>query len=293
MESLIHVALAGVSRLCIIDQRWPHLRIGFYGDEANISENPHQPFKVLCLFLNILHYRPRSARLSRFLLCAIRSDWLIHPLTLRPILARITWSLNVAFHGYEPGQPTVPLCSRGDRFVLAECRGDQEFHRTLWQHAASWKSKFICYQCRATSIGVNNTFVDFSENPAWSTSVHTTVGFINVELPPIPCYLAMFGMFDVLYNFENLKFYINKCWSWGAPIDSTTCKQTTLPTVKALSWQSSILTYISSRYVRCMLWIWAWYTQRTEAYWFWSSIYDHAFGAQFALDCRFCFGRFK
>lgn len=143
MESLIHVALAGVSRLCIIDQRWPHLRIGFYGDEANISENPHQPFKVLCLFLNILHYRPRSARLSRFLLCAIRSDWLIHPLTLRPILARITWSLNVAFHGYEPGQPTVPLCSRGDRFVLAECRGDQEFHRTLWQHAASWKSNLF------------------------------------------------------------------------------------------------------------------------------------------------------
>lgn len=71
--------------------------------------------------------------------------------------------------------------------------------------------EFICYQCRATSIGVNNTFVDFSENPAWSTSEHNTFGFINVELPPIPCYLAMFGMFDLLYNFENLKFYINKC----------------------------------------------------------------------------------
>lgn len=162
-------------------------RIGFYGDEANISENPHQPFKILCYFMNVIHYRPKSARLSRFLLFAIRSDWLIQPLTVRPVLARITWSFNIAFHGHEPGDPTKLLCAGGHRFILAECRGDQEFHRTLWQHAASWKSKYICYQCRATSIGQENTFVDLRDEPSWASTEHTNISFINGELPPYPC----------------------------------------------------------------------------------------------------------
>ncbi len=163
------------------------VRIGVYGDEANISDNVYHPFKIFCLFLNILHYRPKSARLSRFLLCAVRSEWLIHPLTLRPILSRIVWSLNIAYEGVDPTQPSKPLCVNGARFIVGEFRGDQEFHRMIWQHAASWKSKYVCYQCRATSIGNTHTYTDLSDTPLWECTEHTNVSFINVELPAYPC----------------------------------------------------------------------------------------------------------
>ena len=47
------------------------LRVGLYGDEANISENVFDPFKVLCIFLNVIHYRPANIRLSRYLVFSI------------------------------------------------------------------------------------------------------------------------------------------------------------------------------------------------------------------------------
>lgn len=170
-------------------------RIGIYGDEANVSENLYAPFKVFCMFLNVLHYRPRNVRLSRYLLFSIRSEWMVNPLTLRPLLAKITESLNIAFKGIDPASG-VQLCQGGERFVVAEYRGDQEFMRMLWQHNAMWNAKYVCYQCRATASDGPHSYADVSDNPGWEGTQHTNTSFINVELPPYPCYLAYY-----IYNF--------------------------------------------------------------------------------------------
>lgn len=174
-----------------IDSRFSNqrARIGFYGDECNVSENVYQPFKVLCLFVNILHFRPKDIRLSRWLVFSIRSDWLAGPITLRPILTWITWSLNVAFLGKCPVSGTW-LCKKQQRFVVAEFRGDQDFHRLLWQHSASWVSKFVCFQCRATSIGPDCNYTDTSEDPLWANTEHSNASFIVHELPEVPCAMA-------------------------------------------------------------------------------------------------------
>ena len=70
------------------------LRVGLYGDEANISENVFDPFKVLCIFMNVIHYRPANIRLSRYLVFSIRSDWVEGPKTLRPVLLKMAESLK-------------------------------------------------------------------------------------------------------------------------------------------------------------------------------------------------------
>ena len=166
------------------------LRIGLYGDEANISENSFEPYKVFCLFLNVIHYRPRDIRLSRFLLFCVRSDWLAGPLTLRPILTQMALSFNLAFAGVGPETGST-LCKHGERFVLAEYRGDQDYHRLIWQHFSTWQSKFVCIRCKATSCGDSNNYTDLRDNPDWAQTERDTVSFINEELPPVPCALAI------------------------------------------------------------------------------------------------------
>lgn len=156
------------------------------------------------MFLNILHYRPRNVRLSRYLLFTIRSDWMVNPLTLRPFLAKLAWSFNVAFTGVRPTTGST-LCKNGARFVVAEYRGDQEFQRLLWQHAASWKSIFVCYQCRATSKAGVHCYEDVSDNPGWKETEHNNVSFINQELPPYPCtmikYCSIFWSVFISFKF--------------------------------------------------------------------------------------------
>ena len=87
-------------------------------------------------------------------------------------------------------------CQGGERFVVAEYRGDQEFMRMLWQHNAMWNAKYVCYQCRATASDGPHSYADVSDNPGWEGTQHTNTSFINVELPPYPCYLAYY-----IYNF--------------------------------------------------------------------------------------------
>ena len=169
---------------------WIDPRIGIYGDEANCSENLYFPFKVFGMFLNLLHFRPKNVRLSRYLLFSMRSEWMVNPLTLRPLLAKLTWSLNLAFGGIDPVTQDW-MCPGRQRFVVAEFRGDQDFMRVLWQHAASWTSVFVCYQCRAKGQAGPYTYLDFREHPDWESTEHTNISFIHTELPPCPCYLML------------------------------------------------------------------------------------------------------
>lgn len=94
----------------------------------------------------------------------------------------------MAFAGVDPATGGM-LCDHGERFVVAEFRGDQDYHRLIWQHASSWQANFVCFRCRA-SCGAMNHYTDLRENPDWAQTEHSTLSFINVELPQVPCSLA-------------------------------------------------------------------------------------------------------
>ena len=137
------------------------------------------------MHMNLILYRPKSVRLSRFVMFALRSEWIAGPVTLRPLLQRMTWSLNLAFQGL--GVLGETICPGGERFIVAEMRGDQEFHRKLWQHKAHWNSHNVCFKCHASSTDAGCSYVDFSDNPAWLDSARSNAEFINNELPDTPC----------------------------------------------------------------------------------------------------------
>ena len=155
--------------------------------------------------MNVIHYRPANIRLSRYLIFNIRSDWIAGPQTLRPILRKMTESLNLAFDS--PG-----LFDNRERFIVAEFRGDQEFHRKIWQHTAHWLGINVCCKCGAKSSG-HCLYTDVRDDPDWANTEYDTVKFINEELPEVPCtltvHMSCFFLHHVLPGTSNQRIELN------------------------------------------------------------------------------------
>lgn len=135
--------------------------IGLYGDSARIDlrfTSEH----VLAFFANVILWRPRSVRWSRFLVCAIPEERLTSE-TIPTILRRITWSANHAYFGYFPrtdhlGQDLTgsakerggkALTSQNLKFQVTELRGDWVFHKKIWNFTCHWNGEQVCHQCSA------------------------------------------------------------------------------------------------------------------------------------------------
>ena len=139
--------------------------IGLYGDSARVDLTYRQEH-ILCFFANIVLWRPRSIRWSRFLICAISEERLTTA-TIPAILRRIVWSANHAFYGCFPtmdhlGQPLLgnallragcPLTSSNLRFQVVELRGDWSHHKKVFRfEKVQWNAREICHQCTAKGI---------------------------------------------------------------------------------------------------------------------------------------------
>ena len=72
--------------------------IGIYGDSARINTRFGYEH-ILALFCNVVLWRPRSVRHSRYLICAIPKQRLTFE-TLQKLLRRITWSANHCHFGF-------------------------------------------------------------------------------------------------------------------------------------------------------------------------------------------------
>ena len=153
--------------------------------------------------MNVIHYRPANIRLSRYLIFNIRSDWIAGPQTLRPVLLKMTESLNRAFD-------SPALFDNGERFIVAEFRGDQKFHRKIWQHTAHWLGINVCCKCGAKSSGNDCLYTDVRDDPDWANTEYDTVEFINEELPEVPCILAVHMFFCTIFVRE-VVIYRTKC----------------------------------------------------------------------------------
>ena len=147
--------------------------LGIHGDEANMGIISQPYSKIIGMTLNIPIYRPKSTRISRFLMFALESASLVDVIqTVNPILERVVASLN---------RCTESGVGEGNRkFILTEVRGDQAWLYFLFQHKARWNAVNVCFRCGAHTKPDRDCYALYD---AGSTCRNTTKQFIINELP--------------------------------------------------------------------------------------------------------------
>ena len=138
--------------------------VGIYADETKYGLHESQE-KVLAVFLNLVLFRPKNIRLSRFLICTIRSKFLLRGTeTLYPLFTRFVWSMGWASKGVFPttgfmgsalSEKSQQLAgqSLGAKFLVTELRGDLAWHKLIWGFEDGWSSTKVCFFCEATGAG--------------------------------------------------------------------------------------------------------------------------------------------
>ena len=159
--------------------------IGLYADETKYGLHESQE-KVLAVFLNMVLFRPKNIRLSRFLIFTLRSRLLLpDSATLYPLFRYIVWSLGWASKGIMPDvsmsggplpgdQARHALKPLGASFYVTELRGDLAWHKQIWGFEGSgWRSTDACFFCRATSTGRNQhlLYCKIGENAPWRATI--------------------------------------------------------------------------------------------------------------------------
>lgn len=148
---------------------WP---LGIHGDEASMQLNNAPYDAVYGIWLNLVLFRPKSTRLSRFLLCSVESTkMLTAEATLFPILEVLVNSLNLAT---ESG-------AAGKRFICTELRGDQAWFRLLFRHKSWWIARNICFRCQACTCKTSLNYLHY--NGDWLNTLRTTRDVIIDEFP--------------------------------------------------------------------------------------------------------------
>lgn len=160
--------------------RDPVWTLGLYGDEACMQIN-NAPFdKIVGIYLNVPLSRPKSSRLSRFLLCAVENSKTISAeATFFPILRALVDSCNQAA---EEGV-------LGRRFLVSEIRGDQLWNRFLFQHKSWWKAANVCFRCSACMHPSPHSYMTNGSQGGWETTLRSTNEFVVEELPGTACRL--------------------------------------------------------------------------------------------------------
>lgn len=192
----------------------PHFHpIGLYGDAATIQTKFGRE-SVLAMFVNLVLWKPKSTRLSRYLIFAIQEERMTS-LTLHTFLQRIAWSSNHAFSGRYPecGPRGEMLCGAarqnagalltpsGDRFMVTEHRGHWSWHKKCWKFLKTqWNGQNICHQCTAQGLGNDWASLYWNLDSNNHTDF-TTQSFLANRLPPRHvCHLILLGYFILQIN---------------------------------------------------------------------------------------------
>ena len=116
--------------------------VKIFGDDCVYDERLTKAYGIV---LSLPLWRPKSARNSRFLLWAQKSSQFVGFEGLLPILARMVWSLNLA---YDTNLPKT-----GHRFAVCEIGGDWAWNRFFWQFERHWNSIRPCPFCDVQKFG--------------------------------------------------------------------------------------------------------------------------------------------
>ena len=173
--------------------------LGLYGDSARVKTAVGQE-NVAAWFFNLVLWRPRSIRASRFLVFAIPEEKLHQHWTMLRIMARITWSMNLLWDGLFPstgpfGEVLSPRLQRlantpitwgHDRFQVSEIRGDWAWLKKIFRfYHCSWNGVMMCHFCGALSQSSDwsKLYWNFTSN-TWQQSKFDLVQFLSQRMPP-------------------------------------------------------------------------------------------------------------
>ena len=185
-----------------------HIPVGLHGDSARLQSQVVFE-KHVGIFLNVVLWRPRSVRYSRFLLFSMPTERVFKNRSFNAVFRVLTWSLNAALDGLHPscGPGNAPLTGKalqlagtpltptGLRFALTELRGDWEWHRDVWRPTASWNSKGpVCPLCPALREGPPEyCYYNAGEGSSWIRECFSTPQFVARRLKDKQ--LCSFGWF--------------------------------------------------------------------------------------------------
>ena len=158
---------------------WP---IGLYGDEASMMFQNAPSHKICGVFMSLSLFRPKCARLSRYLVFSIESSKVVDFVSsLFPAYQAVADSLNILT---EQG-----ICGR--RCLLSEIRGDQAWIRLLFRHHAHWVSHDVCFRCKAKADGSALCYTKYDDPNGWQSTRRNTTDFILEELQEPLCHFAL------------------------------------------------------------------------------------------------------
>ena len=175
-----------------------HIPLGLFGDSATLITKYGLKTSVIGIFLSLPLWRPKSVRMSRYLVLAIPEACLWGRHTLNEAFRRIVWSINsldknihpdVGFAGQELPEhlkklANTPIVSPHRVFSCTEIRGDWSWHKKLLGFKASWVGDATCYQCNARSGGPNNGRYYAFETGLWIDQSLSLPEFLCRQIPP-------------------------------------------------------------------------------------------------------------
>ena len=101
-----------------------HLPLSIYGDSARYGQG-YDMSKVTGCFMSLVLWRPKSTRMSQFLLWSLNAQLSLGSRSHNPLYLVIVKSLNAAFNGETPEGGRLPY-----KFCVTQLKGDWEYH---WQ----------------------------------------------------------------------------------------------------------------------------------------------------------------
>lgn len=177
-----------------------HVPLGIHGDAARLYTQ-YKFEKMVGIFFNVVLFRPRSIRFSRYMLFSIPHHKLYKNRTLNAVWHNLAWSFNCCFNGVNPtagprGEALVgknleragtPITKMNRKFCVTEYRGDWEWHRDTWRPYATWQGIQTCLKCPAVAKGdpqylYHNTSGSCEPRCKWIQEEYSLVQFVSRSL---------------------------------------------------------------------------------------------------------------
>lgn len=163
-----------------------HMPLSIYGDSARYGQGYDQS-KVTGCWMSLVLWRPKSTRMSQWLLWTLKADLSLGPKSHNPLYLAVVQSLKYAFNGISPEGKQLP-----HKFVVTEVKGDWEYMQQTFSLTRWWKCRFICWRCLAENHeNAEHSYLDVSDEPSWSTTELSHNDFIlDVVGNEWVCFLA-------------------------------------------------------------------------------------------------------
>ena len=157
-----------------------HIPITLYGDTARYGTGFDQS-KVTGCFMSLVLWRPKSTRMSQWLLWNLNAEYSLGSRSHNPLYLVVVNSLNACFDGVSPEGQRLH-----HKFCVTQIKGDWEYHWQTFRLNRYWKTKFVCWRCDAANAtdARHSCFDVMSDSPSWMETEQSHEAFVVHGVKP-------------------------------------------------------------------------------------------------------------